>query len=197
LYAFFPAVWPLKSLKGITMSYLSFALDARVSIALHRVAIVAGDLKLADSTLSHALRLAKTSGTACASEDENACCPALVADDDVLRTVFTQSFEVVRDRNRALRTPEGIAAELGSLASSASAGCGSVYELFEKRFSESVDDLISTLESPYQAIAIELARPHGYCTVEERTEAEQLWANDRSCWLTGMDPWCCPCGRHE
>ncbi len=179
------------------MSYLSFALDARVSFALHRVAIVAGDREGADWNLNHALRSAKRSGTACASEDENARCPALVADIDMLRSAFTQSFEVVRDRNRALRTPEGIAAELDRLASSASAGCGSVYELFENRFSDSVDDFISSLESSYQAIALELAKQHGYCTADERIEAEQQWANDGSCSLTGIDPWCCPCGRHE
>jgi hypothetical protein len=95
------------------------------------------------------------------------------------------------------RTRDEIAVELDQMVSTASKGCGLVYELFADRFSECVDNFLRDLESPYREIALELATQRGYCTPQDRMEAQRERANDGSCSLTGIDPWCCPCGRHE
>jgi hypothetical protein len=180
-----------------TPTRFSNALDARPQWALHRVSVVAGNDKDARNRLFWALNYAKRSGDAAAREDEEMQCPALLADVPPLRDAYTDAFEAVRHRRQKLRTRDGIEAELTAMADEARRGCGLSYELFVKRFSQDVDGFIDGLESPFQALALEIAKDKGYATPEEREAMQDEIEESGGCSPTGIDPWCCPCGRHE
>lgn len=179
------------------MSTFANSLKARTHWALHRVSVVAGDDKTAATELRRALDYARRGGKAGGWDDEDMSCPALLADVQPLRDAFMDAFEAARGQRRKLRTQEGIAAELDAMAAEANRGCGQSYELFTSRFSDSVDGLLDELESPFRTVALELAKGSGYATPEEREEMQQEIAASGGCSLTGIDPWCCPCGRHE
>lgn len=75
----------------------------------------------------------------------------------------------------------------------ANRGCGLVYELFEKRFQKACDDLLASAPEEHREAALQLAIERGYCTDYDEEAAFPAG----SCSLTGLDPDCCPCGRHE
>ncbi|KGC70283.1 putative pLASMID PROTEIN [Burkholderia pseudomallei] len=179
------------------MNTYANALEARTHWALHRVSLVAGDDKKASKELRLSLDYAKRSGNAGAQTDEDMTCPALLIDVQPLREVFVASFEAVCERRRKLRTRDGIAAELESMAAESNRRCGLSYELFVKWFSDDVDGFLEELEPASAEVALEIARSIGYATPEEREEMQDEIEASGGCSLTGIDPWCCPCGRHE
>lgn len=179
------------------LTRFSSALDARTQWALHRISVVAGNHRDAKDRLFWALYYAKRSGDAAAWEDDEMQCPALLADLRPLRDAYIDAFDAVRHRRQRRRTRDGIEAELTTMAGDARRGCGLSYELFVKRFSQDVDGLLDVMESPYQSLALEVARQKGYATQEERKAMQDEIEETGGCSLTGIDPWCCPCGRHE
>jgi hypothetical protein len=60
-----------------------------------------------------------------------------------------------------------------------------------------VDNLLETVEHPFRDIAIEIATSKGYATPEERSVMQDEIEESGGCSLTGIDRYCCPCGRHE
>ncbi|MDF0506886.1 hypothetical protein POK33_39735 [Burkholderia cenocepacia] len=100
-------------------------------------------------------------------------------------------------RQDRLLTREGIEAELDSLAVEARRGCGMSYELFTRRYSESVDDLCEEVQPSLRELVLELAIASGcYETEAEREATKEAIAASGGCPHTGIDPDCCPCGRH-
>lgn len=179
------------------MNIYATALEARTNWAMHRVSAVAGDDKKAIAHLRTALEYARRSGDAAGWAAEEVTCPALLIDVEQLRAAFMVSFDAVRERRELLRTRDGIAAELKSLAAESNRGCGLSYELFVKRFSIEADDLFDELEPEFKEMALELAKAIGYATADERERMQDEIEASGGCSLTGIDPWCCPCGRHE
>lgn len=179
------------------MNTYSNALQARTQWALHRVSVVAGNERQARDSLSSALIFAKRSGKDAATEDETMQCPALLSDVQSLHDAFMGAFRDVCATRDKRRTREGIEAELSAMAEEANRGCGLSYELFVKRFSGDADDYIDALEPAFQSLAREIATAKGYATPEERDAMQADIEESGGCSLTGIDPWCCPCGRHE
>ncbi|WP_454875161.1 hypothetical protein [Paraburkholderia xenovorans] len=175
----------------------STALDARTQWALHRVSVVAGNDKAAKDRLFWALNYAKRCGDTAGYDDDEMQCPALLADVQPLRDAYIEAFEAVRQRREKRRTRDGIDAELTEMADAARRGCGLSFELFVKRFSQEVDDFLDALEMPFQDLALAIAKDKGYATMEERQAMQDEIEESGGCWLTGIDPWCCPCGNHE
>ncbi|RQQ77824.1 hypothetical protein DF134_36525 [Burkholderia stagnalis] len=179
------------------MSTYTNALEARTHWALHRVSLVAGDDKKATKELRSALSLAKLSGEMAGWVDEGMTCPALLIDVQPLRDAFMERFAAICERRRKLRTREGIEVELESMAARANRSCGLSYELFVKWFSLDVDALVRGLEAEFQPVALEIAKSMDYATPDERKKLQEDIEESGGCSLTGIDPWCCPCGRHE
>jgi hypothetical protein len=179
------------------MNTYSNALDARTHWALHRISVIAGNERAAKDRLFWALSFAKRSGDASAHGNEVTQCPALLSDVPALRDAFLASFDAVRDRRQKRRTREGLENELAQMAEEANRGCGLSYELFVKRFSQEVDNLLEVVEQPFQDLALEIATSKGYATPEERSVMQDEIEESGGCSLTGIDPYCCPCGRHE
>ncbi|MFM0275585.1 hypothetical protein PQQ59_33695 [Paraburkholderia aspalathi] len=179
------------------MSTYSNALDARTHWALHRISVIAGNDRDAGNRLLRARTFATLSGIASGLGDEVTQCPALLADVPVLRDAFMASFEAERDRRQKRRTREGLEDEVAQMAEEANRGCGLSYELFVKRFSQGVDRLLDVVEGPFQGIALEIATSKGYATPDERAAMQDEIEASGGCSLTGIDPYCCPCGRHE
>jgi hypothetical protein len=173
----------------------SIALDARVYWAHHRVSVVARDEKRAERNLGWAVKSARRCGEIAAREELEL--PRLFADVPQLSCEWDAEFKAVRLKLMRLRTREGLTEWIKAMADEATRGCGQVYELFEKRFSGMVDARLDEVESDYQALAIEIAKSHGYATTEELDVAWKEIEASGGCSLTGIDPWCCPCGRHE
>lgn len=175
----------------------STALDARTQWALHRIGVVAGNDKDAKDRLFWALNYAKRCGDMAGHADDEMQCPALLADVQQLRNAYIDAFETVRERREKRRTREGIDAELSAMADTSRRGCGLSYELFVKRFSQNVDDFLDELEVPFRDPALEIAKGKGYATPEECQAMQDEIEESGGCSLTGIDPWCCPCGNHE
>ncbi|RQQ77822.1 hypothetical protein DF134_36520 [Burkholderia stagnalis] len=83
------------------------------------------------------------------------------------------------------------------MAAEAQRCCGLSYELFVKLFSADVDALIRELDAPLDSVALEIAKTMDYATPEERNQMQEEIRKSGGCSLTGIDPDCCPCGRHE
>ncbi|WP_423383488.1 hypothetical protein [Burkholderia sp. LMG 32019] len=179
------------------MNTYANALEARTHWALHRVSLVAGDDQKATKELRLSLDYAKRSGDTGARTDADMTCPALLIDVQPLRDAFVASFEAICERRRKLRTRDGIAAVLDSMAAEAQRRCGLSYELFVKLFSADVEGLFGELEMPFQSVALEIAKTMEYATPEELEQMQEDIEESGGCSLTGIDPWCCPCGRHE
>lgn len=179
------------------MSIFSTALNARTAWALHRIAQLAGDEWGFQTELHWSVRYAEEAGAEAGTGDDEMSCPALLADVQPLRDAFIETFKSVRERRLKLRTRNGIDAEIEAMVASTSKGCGQVYELFTKRFSWEVDNLLAELEPDFHAVALEIAKKKGYETREQREAAAEQYSEDGACSLTGIDPYCCPCGRHE
>lgn len=179
------------------MNMFSLALEARTRWAMHRVSVVAGDERAAKAARSLAIIDAERSGQAAGRDDEAAQCPALLVDVDELKSAFVGAMVKVREVRQKRRTYAGLSAELEAMASASNRGCGLSYELFVKRFSDDVDSFIEEVEPQYRALALEIAKAQGYATAEERDAMQDEIEESGGCSLTGIDPWCCPCGRHE
>jgi len=173
----------------------SIALDARVYWAHHRVSTVAGDEERAEWNLGWALKRARRCGEAAARE--SMACPHLLADEPLLARAWTSAFDAACLKLQKLRTREGLDEWISTMASEANRGCGLSYELFVKRFSVMVDDALDQVEPAYRDLAIEVAKAHDYATAEELDAMQEEIENSGGCSLTGIDPDCCPCGRHE
>lgn len=114
-----------------------------------------------------------------------------------LREGYEEAFEGFLDRRSRLFTPDGVAAEIEVLECEAFRGCGLIYELFVQRFSEYVDGLLHEIPSELHALAIARSVESGYATPAERAESHAEFKASGDCSLTGIEPNCCPCGRHE
>lgn len=179
------------------MNTYSNALHALAQWAFHRVSMVAGSKRQARDSLSSALILVKRGGKNAATEDETMQCPVLLSDVQSPRDAFMGASRDVCAMREKRRTRERIEAELSAMAEEANRGCGLSYELFVKRFSSNADDYIDALEFPFQSLAREIATELGYATPDERDALQAEIEESGGCSLTGIDPWCCPCGRHE
>lgn len=173
----------------------SIALEARVYWAHYRVSVVARDEKRAEWYLRSALKSARRCGEIGARAELEL--PHMLSDVPRLSGEWSAEFEAVRLKLMTFRTREGLTKWIKEMADEAIVGCGQVYELFEKRFSWMVDSRLDEVEPEYQAMAIEIAKPHGYISAEALDAAWEEVEASGGCSLTGIDPWCCPCGRHE
>jgi hypothetical protein len=89
-------------------------------------------------------------------------------------------------------------AALELAADDAAAGCGASDVLFTRRFSVAVDDLAADLPEPIAATFIaRAAADFDYATPDERDATQAVIEAAGDCPLTGIDPWYCPCGRHD
>jgi hypothetical protein len=89
-------------------------------------------------------------------------------------------------------------AALELAAENAYDGCGASDVLYFRRFSVAVEDLAADLPEPIAATFLALAaKEYDYATPDEREAAQAAIEAAGDCPLTGIDPWCCPCGRHE
>ncbi|MBU9366414.1 hypothetical protein BX589_14924 [Paraburkholderia fungorum] len=179
------------------MNRYSLALEARARWAMYVVSLVGGKESAAKTAKSLAIIGAERSGQAAGRDDEDVRCPALLADVEELRDAFTRAMLSVRELRQKRRTRDGIAAEVEAMAKEANRRCGLSYELFVKWFSEDVEGLLEELEPEYRPLALEIAKVNGYATSEERHAMQDEIEESGGCPLTGIDPWCCPCGRHE
>jgi hypothetical protein len=44
---------------------------------------------------------------------------------------------------------------------------------------------------------MEIAQQYGYASPNDLEQQKNEIEESGLCSLTGIDPWCCPCGRHE
>ncbi|WGS45770.1 hypothetical protein LFL97_23980 [Burkholderia sp. JSH-S8] len=152
--------------------------------ALRRISMVA----LHDTTRS---------GATGAQADEHMTYQAMRVDAAPLRDASMETHGAVCVRTRDLSTRDGIEAELELMAASAQRRCGLSYELFVKLLSSDVDRLLDELEPDFKAVALEIAETLGYANPQQLEEMQDEIEKSGGCPLTGIDPSCCPCGRHE
>ena len=87
---------------------------------------------------------------------------------------------------------------LSTLEDNAQDGCGCSYELYSHRFSALVDRAAARMTEEDATAFLALAVKHGdYATRDTIDEEKNEWRIEGVCSLTGIDPSCCPCGRHE
>lgn len=79
------------------------------------------------------------------------------------------------------------------LAEQANRGCGLVYEIFERTFSEGINQELLRFEECQRAEAIEVARTFGWASKEELAQSQRAMV-DSGCCSHGLDPDCCPAG---
>jgi hypothetical protein len=109
----------------------------------------------------------------------------------------TIAFSGVQAVGFSLATKGGIEEWIKQLAEEANHGCGLVYELFVKRLSGLIDSKINEIAPEHQAMAMEIAQQYGYASPNDLEQQKNEIEESGLCSLTGIDPWCCPCGRHE
>lgn len=124
-------------------------------------------------------------------------CPHMLADVGQLAHEWSSGRTAEIERVAALRTDVGIKKWLDGLYDEANRSCGLVYELMVDRFSAAVEHGIDEIEEEFHEVAFHMARSMGYATLEERLQTHKEYEDEGSCPLTGIDPDCCPCGRHE
>ncbi|WP_206245692.1 hypothetical protein [Novosphingobium terrae] len=88
---------------------------------------------------------------------------------------------------------EAFAARIEAAYQEANRGCGLVYELFASNFQHACEVLLESVPDEHRDAALQLAIAKGYCADYDE---EAVFADD-DCPLTGIDPYHCPCGRHE
>ncbi|WP_413460580.1 hypothetical protein [Herbaspirillum huttiense] len=147
--------------------------------------------------LSAANDKARRSGRLAGRCQPDLTCPHMLADVGQLAQEWSSGRTGELERLAALRTGAGIKKWLEALYDEANRGCGLVYELMVDRFSTAVDSGIDEIEKEFQEEAFQLARSMGYTSPEERLQTHKENQDDGYCPLTGIDPDCCPCGRHE
>jgi hypothetical protein len=179
------------------MTIYSLALNARVRWAMHRICAIAGYVTAAKTEKSLAIIDATRSGQVAGLADDEVRCPALLDDVEALKNAFSDAMQYVRDVRQKRRTRDGLEAEIAAMANASQRRCGLSYELYVKLFSDEVEGLLSELEPEFRPLALELAEASGYATHDERAAMQEEIEESGGCSLTGIDPDCCPCGRHE
>lgn len=79
------------------------------------------------------------------------------------------------------------------LAAQASRNCGMVHDLYQRRFSELVDQRLREIPEAHHPAALEVAYRWDYLSPEGRTLARQEMADQGYC-THGLDPHFCPMG---
>ncbi|EKO6116475.1 CcgAII protein [Klebsiella pneumoniae] len=84
--------------------------------------------------------------------------------------------------------------ELDVLSKKTMPGCGLVYELYQRRLSAAIDNLVATLPAEQHAQAFELARQEfDYLSAEDIAEEIRRDSENGYC-SHGLDRNCCPLG---
>ena len=92
------------------------------------------------------------------------------------------------------------AAQIAAASKEANRGCGSVYELYERRFHDAVEQLLDRVPEEHLTEALRIAGEHGNPggDTEEQALEEPYWKRGRDiCPVTEIGTDYCPCGRHE
>lgn len=76
-------------------------------------------------------------------------------------------------------------------AAAANRGCGLSYELYIRRFHAAAQALLLAVDPALRDEALRIAAEFGYDDGEEEPDYEP-----GVCTQTGIDDYCCPCGRH-
>lgn len=82
-------------------------------------------------------------------------------------------------------------AEFEEAAADAHRRCGLSYEVYVRLFSAEAEPLLAAIDPALRADAIQIAAEFGYYDGEEEPDY-----GPGVCTLTGIDDYCCPCGRH-
>lgn len=83
------------------------------------------------------------------------------------------------------------------ISRNASKRCGLVHDIYQRLFSEGVDEAVSTLPDSERELAIALAKEEfDYLTQDEVEEQKQSNLDSNLC-SHGLDPDCCPLGCGE
>ena len=69
--------------------------------------------------------------------------------------------------------------------------CGLSYEFYVQRFSAEANSLLAAVDPTLREEALRIAAEFGYDDGEEEPDY-----GPGVCTLTGIDDYCCPCGRH-
>ncbi|EBU4165666.1 CcgAII protein [Salmonella enterica] len=80
------------------------------------------------------------------------------------------------------------------LASKANAGCGLIYELYQRRLSAAIDGCLETVPTQYRPQAVELARREFDYLSQAEIEEEIRQDSENGICCHGIDRDCCPCG---
>jgi hypothetical protein len=78
------------------------------------------------------------------------------------------------------------------IAEDAAKGCGLSDVLFSERLQDGIEAKLSDIPQEHYEDALAIAKEQGYDP--DYTPYE---AREGECSLTGIDEYCCPCGRHE
>ncbi|EBW7114658.1 CcgAII protein [Salmonella enterica subsp. enterica serovar Telelkebir] len=84
--------------------------------------------------------------------------------------------------------------ECSTLSSQANAGCGMIYELYQRRLSASIDGYLETIPAVYREQAIEVARREFDYLSPEEIEEEIRRDREHGYCCHGIDRNCCPLG---
>ena len=90
------------------------------------------------------------------------------------------------------QTLSTIRARLERAAAEAQRGCGLSYDLYVRRFSAEAEPLLDAVDPDLRSEAAAIAAALGYG--DEEVDADY---GPGVCSLTGIDEYCCPCGRHS
>ncbi len=94
-------------------------------------------------------------------------------------------------------TRASLEAHFTRASDNAVAGCGGSDVLYNDRYSSAVDRIVGVLPDSWRAEAFQIANDCGdYAMPEERAAQLSAAREAGNCSLTGIDPDCCPCGRH-
>ncbi|CAI1931469.1 Uncharacterised protein [Serratia entomophila] len=80
------------------------------------------------------------------------------------------------------------------LASQANAGCGLIYELYQRRLSASIDGYLEAIPEEYRQQAVELARSEFDYLSQAEIEEEIRRDREQGICSHGIDRNCCPLG---
>ena len=80
-----------------------------------------------------------------------------------------------------------------SWAAQASRNCGCVHDIYQRLFSELVDEHLAKLSEEYHPAALDIAHAWDYLSPEGRAQAQQEMAEQGYC-SHGLEPDCCPLG---
>ncbi|WP_176590723.1 hypothetical protein [Sphingobium sp. EM0848] len=84
-----------------------------------------------------------------------------------------------------------IRAQLERAAAEAQRGCGLSYDLYVRRFNAAAEPILNAVDPDLRSEAAAIAAALGYG--DDEADADY---GPGICSLTGIDEYCCPCGRH-